>query len=74
MELMMSSISQSKMPKTVNYKMEKLAAQKFIRQYFIVLEKLQLQSTPIDYMNFIEILRCLGFAISEEDSTSKNAI
>lgn len=50
---------------------EKYAAQKFIREYFNVLENLSINLSihyKIDYIMFNEILKSMGFIKEDEDS------
>ena len=57
--------------RTVNYTNEKYAAQRFIREYFSVLERLEINLSihyKIDYIMFNEILKSMGFIKEDEES------
>ena len=57
--------------KGVNLNTEKYVAQKFIKQYYAVIERLNVPSSTqikIEYMLFNEILKEMGFVQVDEES------
>jgi hypothetical protein len=65
----MSSAPQPKQERQLNLNNEKYVAQKFIKEYFNVIERLSVPSssqTKIEYVLFNEILKEMGFVGIEE--------
>ena len=63
-----------KYERPVNQANEKYAAQKFIKEFFFILDELEINPSSnsiVDYMMFNEILKNLGFVCSDEDSESQ---
>ena len=53
-----------------NFANEKYAAQKFLKEYFFILEQLEIDTSfnsTVDYLMFNELLKRMGFVNSEED-------
>lgn len=68
--IMESNKNQNKYEKPINQANERYAAQKFIKEFFFILEELELNpasNATIDYMMFNEILKNMGFACSDDD-------
>ena len=57
-----------KYERPVNQANEKYAAQKFIKEFFFILDELEISPSSnsiVDYMMFNEILKNLGFVCSD---------
>lgn len=66
---------QARPERTVNLNNEKYVAQKFIKEYFGVIERLGVPTTSgssMDYMLFNEVLKEMGFAGVEEESENSH--
>lgn len=62
-------MNQSKVERHINSNNDKFVAQKFIKEYYYVLESMQIETSfqaTIDYVMFSELIRSMGFILNEE--------
>ena len=60
-----------------NFANEKYAAQKFLKEYFFILEQLEIDTSfnsTVDYLMFNELLKRMGFVNSEEEVETQISI